>query len=580
MVTIDELRKLDTSKFTNAAKAWGAISNRASAAKRRVDSEMIAKVGETQKGEAAQAAIKSLKRLSDNYQYIHAECGLIRTALDGLAQDLAAPQRKLKLALEDAAQRKFTVGADGSVEYPRVSFDKLPAPALQQPAQGGGLMLQADPNAAKAQEIADHIASALREAAEIDGRYAGALGKLTTNGDLSKTDWADVAADMKSVQGANRSLAQELNDRKKKSPYENAEWWKKLPQDRKDELIAAFPDKVGNLDGIPSAVRDQANREYLPALMGKLEAQGDEDSMTKLEGLRGIDEKLRENKGGPIFLLGIGDEGNGRAIVSYGNPDTAKNVSAYVPGLGTKLDGDFADGTVKRAMQTAKGARRYEKSTASIVWLGYDAPLMGPDKWLKNFDVAGEENAEKGAPAYDSFLKGIRATNENNHPHVTAIGHSYGSLTVGKASQEPGGIPADDIVLLGSPGTGVDKAEDLGVGKDHVYVGAAENDMVSKLPSKKDAVIGTIGTVGLGPFGGWAATELLGDEKNWFGTDPANADFGAHRFKVADGPSVFHKNPMAAHSGYFDPDRDRESANNIALVVSGHGDKITTQEHR
>ncbi|GAA2998425.1 hypothetical protein JCM13580A_41610 [Streptomyces drozdowiczii] len=47
---------------------------------------------------------------------------------------------------------------------------------------------------------------------------------------------------------------------------------------------------------------------------------------------------------------------------------------------------------------------------------------------------------------------------------MTAIGHSYGSLTVGQAAQPPGGIPADDMVLVGSPDSGVDRAADLGVG--------------------------------------------------------------------------------------------------------------------
>ncbi|MFD0393539.1 alpha/beta hydrolase [Streptomyces nogalater] len=99
-------------------------------------------------------------------------------------------------------------------------------------------------------------------------------------------------------------------------------------------------------------------------------------------------------------------------------------------------------------------------------------------------------------------MAGLAATNDHKDPHLVAIGHSYGSRLVGAATQEPGGIPgADDIILLGSPGTGVDRAEELGVGKDHVFVGAAENDPVSHLPSKKEAIAGTMGFFGGGRQG-------------------------------------------------------------------------------
>ncbi|MBZ4323137.1 alpha/beta hydrolase [Streptomyces huiliensis] len=584
MVTIDELTRLDTSKFSTAAKSWGEISRKASAARQRVDYEMVAALSKREKGEAASAALSDLRQLSQNYQYIHTECGLVRTALDGLAADLAEPQRKLQQALDHAEQLKFTVRSNGSVEFPRVSFDQLPAPALQQPAHPDSappLTAATDPNAAKAQEIADRIASALREAGEIDRRYAEELGKLRTNGNLKNTDWADVARDLKSLQAVRGDSAKELAERKGKPPRENARWWGEKSKEEQERLASLFPGEIGNLDGIPAETRDRANRDYLPMLMDKLREDGSDDAETKLAGLRGLSEKLTARNDPPLLLLGVGDEGHGRAILSYGNPDTSKNVSAYVPGLGTRLDADFADGTVARAQQTASTARRYNASTASVVWLGYDAPITGTDQGWNNLDVMGEGRAKKGAPTYDRFLESIRATNGNEHPHVTAIGHSYGSLTVGKASQEPSGIPADDIIILGSPGVGVDKAEDLGVGKEHVFVGAADNDPVSWAPSKRDTILGTGGVLMGGALGGYVATELFGDDKNWFGTDPASKEFGAQRFKVNDGPApLIHGDFMPAHSRYFDPSRDPESAKNIGLIVSGHSKEITRMAPR
>ncbi|MGJ3559805.1 alpha/beta hydrolase [Streptomyces sp. INA 01156] len=280
-------------------------------------------------------------------------------------------------------------------------------------------------------------------------------------------------------------------------------------------------------------MRDEANRENIQLLIAQLEGRTDETFKDKLDGLKGIQSKLNLGSQPPMFLLGVGLEGNGRAIVAFGNPDTSKNVSAYVPGLGTKLNSEFSEGAVKRAFDTAKSAQDVDPSSSAIVWLGYDAP--------QSIDVMTAGDAERGAPAYNSFVSGISATNEHADPHVTAIGHSYGSRLVGAATQEAGGIPgADDIILVGSPGVGVDKAEDLGVGKEHVWVGAAENDIVTKLPSKKEAVSGAMGFFGGGPPGAYLLGEIADQDGDdiWFGRDPASKAFGASRFQTLPGPEL------------------------------------------
>jgi hypothetical protein len=284
-----------------------------------------------------------------------------------------------------------------------------------------------------------------------------------------------------------------------------------------------------------------------------------------------------------MFLLGVGDEGNGRAIISYGDPDTSRNVSAYAPGLSTKLDESFADGTVKRARDTAIGAREIDPSSASIIWLGYDAPLGA--------DVATRDDAQRGAPAYQDFMSGLATTHENKDLHLTAIGHSYGSLTVGTASQQGGGMPdVDDYILLGSPGVGVDHAEDMGVGKQHVFVGAADNDLVTKAPSKGSIMGGMVGgTVGFfagGPpgavVGAGVGADLgdPGDDDNWFGKDPASEAFGATRFRTEDGPNAFTHFTLEAHSNYFNPEKDQMSADSIANIVAGNPGGITPEARR
>ncbi|MFJ1750857.1 alpha/beta hydrolase [Streptomyces sp. NPDC088116] len=596
-LTWAQLREVKCSELEDAADGWGRASNRADAARDRIDKQLLVGLEASQEGEAAEAAVTRLRDLSRNFQYVYTECGLVRTALNSFAQELRAPQRKLRDALEDAGGLKFTVHEDGSVSYPaagenRITGDELPGgtaagsavPRLL--AQPRPLTSQ-NPNAAMAQEIADRIARALGEAGEIDARYTGTLRKLAARDGLKVTDamWADVSGDATAVRG----LADEyLRDAipQDRPPAERKSWWEGLTREEREEYLAVYPDLIGNLDGIPAEVRDAANRDNLQLLIGRLEGRDDERSQTQLAGLRAIGEQLRDGGNPPMYLLGIGDEGNGRAIVSYGNPDTARNVSAYVPGLGTALDEEFARSDLKRARDTAIGAQKYDESSAAIVWLGYDAPqIPDSESLLGNAAVAGPERAEEGAPAFNSFMSGLAATNQHDDTHLTAIGHSYGSRTVGAAAQQEGGIPdVDDIVLVGSPGVGVDHAQDLGVERGHVFVGAAENDPVTKLPSKQQSALAVAGLCVAGPPGAYLAGEVgdVGDDDLWFGKDPASKAFGARRFEVDDGPRpiVDGEGVTPAHSNYFTPVRDAVSADNIALIASGNSSEIKADRWR
>ncbi|WP_369384196.1 alpha/beta hydrolase [Streptomyces sp. cg36] len=613
MLTWQQLHDLKCAELLNAADGWGAVSSQADAARDRISNEMIRGLEATQKGVAASAAVDRLRRLDRNYDYMRTECGLVRTTLSSLVHKLIGFQGQLKSALDDAASLGFTVAADGSVSYPAAGKNLITheplaggsvtggSPLLTGPPSLGGPqpgLIAPNPHHAKAQEIATRIQRALQAAHEADEHFSTVLGRLKAEPDLDVTDatWKDAAADRAAVRDASGEYVKSTIPTGS-SPADRRDWWAHLSPSQRDEYLAACPDIIGNLDGIPATVRDEANRDNLRLLIGKLSGVDSEEARAKLAGLRSIDEQLRAAPAPgvpPMYLLGIGDQGNGRAIVAFGDPDTSRNVSAYVPGLGTKLDKGFAEGTVNRARDTALGARELDPSSAAIVWLGYDAP--------QSIDVASTSDAEAGAPAYNQFMAGISATHEAGDPHITAIGHSYGSLTVGLAAQR-GGIPgADDIVLVGSPGTEAKTAADLGVGKDHVYVGAAKNDVVTQLPTKAESggsVLGSVIGLGtpLGPVEGARLGHQVGEavgggpDQLYFGTDPASHEFGARRFATGDGPFIIdadklkdldigHSVDFDAHSHYFTPDKDRVSARNIALVVAGQGDAISTQDPR
>ncbi|MFD5070160.1 alpha/beta hydrolase [Streptomyces sp. NPDC058369] len=593
-LTWAQLRDVKCAELEGAADGWGRASNRADAGRDRIEKQLLAGLRESQHGAAADAAVGRLRRMGRNLQYVYTECGLIRTALNSLAHEMRVQQTVLRRALEDAEALKFTVHADGSVTYPAggaglVDGAPLPggtarvttAPGVFPPS---GLVAP-NPNAAKAQDIADRVAKAVRTASEIDWRFTRVLRRLKAEEGLTVPDrtWTDAAGDAAAVRVAARGYLKSRIPRDA-TPAARREWWEHLTDEQREEYLAVYPDQIGNLDGIPSLVRDTANRDNLQLLIGKLEGRDDETSQVRLAGLREIDRQLAAGGQPPMYLLGIGDEGNGRAIVSFGNPDTARNVSAYVPGLNTSLDKEFATGDIKRARDTARASIKYDHSSASMVWLGYDAPQF-PDG-LSSLAVAGDERAVKGGGSFNQFMDGLVATNAHDDPHMTAIGHSYGSRTVGAATQQGGGIPGvDDIVLVGSPGVGVDRAEDLGVGKDHVFVGAAENDIVTKLPSRRQAAAGLY-AIPAGPVGAYLLGDAAdhGDDDLWFGKDPASEAFGARRFPVAPGPRPIGLGGLStdAHSNYFDvgPERDAMSADSIALIAAGKADKVKLEEAR
>ncbi len=157
-------------------------------------------------------------------------------------------------------------------------------------------------------------------------------------------------------------------------------------------------------------------------------------------------------------------------------------------------------------------------------------------------------------------VNALAVTHQGPPTHMTVVGHSYGSTTVSDAAAGYG-MHADDVVLVGCPGTDMAHADadfHLSAG-GHLYVGDASQDEVSWFGED------TLRT----PFGG------IG-----LGQDPALDGYGATRFK-AEVPG-YSFGPFHDHSHYFD--YDSESLFSIGDVVSGHGDALEhdgmTARHR
>ncbi|MCX4691288.1 alpha/beta hydrolase [Streptomyces sp. NBC_01408] len=606
MMTWQHLKDLKRTEYEEAADGWGEVSSHAYAAKERVENEMLAKLRDTQTAQTADAALGDLSRLARNFQYIHAECGLVRTALNGFAAEVATPQSLLKAALEDAEGYGFTVHQDGSVSYPAGAPSSpylKPAeagtagptpggPLLPgarnplSPAPNGGLVI--NPNKAKAEGIAQRIASACRTAAEIDSRYRTTLSELKVERGLRVDDkvWADAAKDLQRTRDAAGKYLKDSDIPHGKSPAENTAWWNGLNQEQRDEYISLYPASVGALDGIPSEVRDTANRVVLAETHGTRQVELDawrgkeppryekyispitgrevkgaqieskawkewdekrKEMQGRLDGMQHVQDRLTESEADKRpegYLLGFADTKNGQAIVSIGNPDTADNVVTYVPGTYSTLAGIGGDLQRAELLRAETHRQDPDRQTASILWLGYEAPQsIVPE-------AASDSWANDAKEPLSRFLTGVDTAHTGGPVNSTVLGHSYGTLVAGKALAENPDLPVDNVVFVGSPGVGVDHAKDLGVPPDKVWAATADHDLINWAPSP-NAVAGAW----LGPLYPPGLIELLDDHSILYGTDPSTDDFGGRTFGVAPGKSVGEGGElMPAHSQYWEDD--------------------------
>jgi hypothetical protein len=209
------LKALKPTEYSEAAVGYRTTSDMASAAKDRVDNEIVMAMRKSLEGEAATAAIKQLKELSKNLHYAQVECGLVGAALEAFSYEVEAAKAKLDAALQGARAANLTVNPDGSVSYPAAG-EKDADGMVPDGGTVGGLTdgtaaaigrqsanMDPNPKHRLAQDYADQIAAALREATEADEKWAPKLRALKADDDLtvSDSDWADASSDTSGVKG-------------------------------------------------------------------------------------------------------------------------------------------------------------------------------------------------------------------------------------------------------------------------------------------------------------------------------------------------------------------------------------------
>jgi hypothetical protein len=178
-------------------------------------------------------------------------------------------------------------------------------------------------------------------------------------------------------------------------------------------------------------------------------------------------------------FLAFDPAGDGIAAEVIGDLATADRIAVLVPGVDTALrDFDRGLGGVTRRAPAVQARVLYRSLLAAdpsarvavVAWLGYDTPEgIG-------LDSVRQASARAGAAALTTFVRGLTA--QRPGAAVTLIGHSYGAIVVGLAA--PRLSEVRDLVALGAPGMGADRAADLGGAR--VWSALAADDWIRRIP--------------------------------------------------------------------------------------------------
>ncbi|KAA5837116.1 alpha/beta hydrolase [Saccharopolyspora hirsuta] len=487
-------------------------------------------------GAAAEASAAEHAKLVDGMRSLIAEVATVRVAVAAAADEVAKIKKRIEEADREAEANGFQITDEGGIRDvapPQdVPEDQLEEVKQQRLQVRDKLMADIEKILDDAEQTDADLAKALTAAQEdeIKPGEGGTLADAASTGDL-------------------QALAASAGKPADDSPEANAEWWKSLSDEQRAALLEAPPAWLGSRDGIPAAARDMANRANIDNVRGDLVAERErleaggvtEDEREKLDQINAkiasVDQ-VRETIGKeepPRQLLVLDPSGERlKAAVAVGDVDKADHVSVFTPGFTTTVDGSLANYDDKMQELVTKSEDQLAESgkkgdVAAVTWIGYEAPQQDEIGDLTGDSVASSSSAKEGGAKLNDFYQGINASRDND-PHLTAIGHSYGSTTTGYALQG-GDHGVDDAILYGSPGVGTNDIEDLGVPEGHAYLLEAKNDPVADFAR--------------------------------FGGDPSHMD----GFTNLSTEKSEHGAEVTGHSDYLNP--DTTSQHNMAAVVAG-----------
>lgn len=409
--------------------------------------------------------------------------------------------------------------------------------------------------------------------------------------------------------------------------------WSDLDPLAQQALIHDQSSMIGNLDGLPSDARDQANRIHLDGYLDDVRADAAEAGVALPGGTTNPDDRkdevtaalsaagysgaqIRAARGAlavefqleqrlpsdptlqppPKLDLLIFDptafDGRGRAAIALGDVSSAHSVAMLVPGMTSEVPGylQMQDGDAINLYRTSV---RLDPTAAVVAYVGYQAPGM-------DLGVTDQQLSDRGGRVVAADIGGLQTMASQPESQLTVIAHSYGSTTTSTAFADYG-AKANNLILIGSPGAGrAQTAADLGLPPGHVFVGSASSDPVTTIvqqaqdPSQvtelglkagwqygsqvgghgvnTNAGVGILGAV----VGAVVAPKAQAVLSPFLGVDPAGENFGAVRIHAeTQNDSVYE---FGNHSAYYQS--GSESLDNLTKVMVGNPDTVGQAEPR
>jgi hypothetical protein len=565
-------------------------------------------------GSGGDAAKASLDKLSAYLAAHGEEMARVSAGTGNAADEIERVRATLQRIYSDARQEGFHVDpATGEV----TPLDKAkvgdPIYALQQ----ADLEIRVKELLAAANKADADFAQAIASA----GNDASAAGHPETRPDVLE------------------ALSKPLPD----DPKQFHDLWEKLTPEEKDGLYQR-DHSIGNHNGMPTVDRDYYNRLALGDELNQAQAaQGRADALKNqhpdwaqghnipppnkpgaifddrlkyeawqrqyndalngakyLPDLQAVDKAVNDNPNRKLMLLDTHSGSQARAAIAIGDPDTAQHVSVTTPGLNTTVHGSIGSMTEEATNLRQESLRQLQNtpghsldSVSTVAWIGYDAPqIPGWDDAKGSFEgawgVSHDDLAKAGAHNLAGFYDGIQASHQGVPPELTAIGHSYGSLTTGLALQEPGNHGVTNAIFYGSPGIEATSPEQLHLQPGHVFTMETPDDPIQMVYDGPPLT--HVGAAALPPPFNVLAESALGaldaTGAGQFGPNPATNPNFTHletgTAVVPDGlGGTLSLEGAHGHSDYprFSSDGLPRTTNyNIAAVIAGLSDDAVQQK--
>lgn len=349
---------------------------------------------------------------------------------------------------------------------------------------------------------------------------------------------------------------------------------------RAEALKAAHPDWAAGKNvpkpNIPGAIfKDRLDYEKWQRQYDA--ARNDARYLPDLQAVQ----RAAEPPGRKLMLLDTESGRQAHAAIAIGNPDTADHVSVTTPGLNTTVHGAIG-GMTEEAMHLRDESLnqlgrlgRGDESVSTIAWIGYDTPQIpgmhaAGSSLAGGWDVSHDSMARAGAHNLARFYDGLQAAHEGAPAQVTAIGHSYGSLTTGLALQEPGNHGITDAIFYGSPGIEASTPAQLQLQPGHVYAMEAPDDPIQWTYDSRSVVQGIpiVGSYANSEFGDFGPNPATNPNFTHLTTAPTAVPDG----RFLEGASGHSEYPQLGDNGEL-----RISGYNLAAVLAGLGDRAVTE---